>query len=89
MKQEGMRILSKLNGLKYDLFGSTVVEIHCGTVTYICGCKKITVYTDKIIKMKCDDAQICFEGEELSLENLINGQLSLCGKIKKVEFIYD
>lgn len=89
MKNRRIGIIEKINNISSDLKSNTVVEIHYGTVAYVCGCNKITVYTDENIKMDCKDTKISFEGKCLSLENLINGQLSVCGKISKVEFYND
>ncbi len=89
MKGKGKYIFEKLTDIGAEITSNTVVEIHIGTVCYVSGCNSITSYEDDCIKMNCGDVELSFEGNGLSLENLINGQLSVCGKIKKVEFMYD
>lgn len=83
------RFITIVKDIKQEVASGTVIEAHSSGKAYITGCRKITVYTDSLVEMKCADVSVSFEGEKLSLQNLINGQICLTGKVRTVNFRYD
>jgi len=89
LKNKSENIKNFIGRLSSEFFSNTAVEIHVSGIVYVTGCKKITSYTDTEIEMKCTDATVTFEGNGLRLENLINGQICVKGKVFGVNFSYD
>ena len=89
MKNRSENIKNFIGRLSSEFFSDTSVELHTSGTVYVTGCKKITSYTDTVIEMKCSETKIRFEGKGLRLENLINGQICVRGKVFGVNFSYD
>ncbi len=53
---------------------------------YITGCRKIKDYSKEKIVLECCDCTAILSGHELTVENLLNGQMSVVGKIESLEF---
>lgn len=72
-----------------DLFSDTVLEIHPAGAMYITGCKKITKYDGREVELSFSDCLVAVKGDRLGIENLVNGQISVTGKIRTVEIKND
>ena len=83
------RLIESIRKSGREILSKTAVEIHCYGNTYVTGCKKITVYTKEKIEMICSDSKVTVHGSSLELDNLINGQIAVRGKVKAVNFDYD
>lgn len=77
--------LKEANGL----FSDTVLEIHPAGAMFITGCKKITKYDGKEVELSFSDCRVLICGDRLGIENLVNGQISVTGKIRTVEIKND
>ncbi len=83
------RLIDSVKQLGCEIGTKTVVEMHANGTVYVSGCEKISAYSGEIIEMKCSDAIVKFCGSDLRLENLINGQIAVKGRVVSVDFKYD
>ena len=72
--------------VRTELFSKTVFETVPFKGIYIAGCKKIKDYAGDKIVLECIDCKATVYGESLYIENLVNGQISVMGIIKSLEF---
>ena len=72
--------------VRCELFSKTVFETVPFKGIYIAGCKKIKDYSSEMIVLECIDCKATIHGESLFIENLVNGQISVMGKIEALEF---
>lgn len=72
--------------VKTELFSETVFETVPFKGIYIAGCRKIKDYGKERILLECIDCTADITGEGLYIENLVNGQISVMGKVLSLEF---
>lgn len=72
--------------IKTELFSDTVFETVPFKSIYISGCKKIKEYGKETIVLECTACLATVKGSGLYVENLINGQICVMGRVESVEF---
>ena len=80
-----------INGIVSNLNGelNNILEFHGDRYIFVTGCRKILKYSKEEVIMDCKKYKLTVLGKGLIIEKLINGQLSVEGKIEKTEFGYD
>ena len=82
------RLAEKIK-MSEGLLSDTVLEIHPTGIMYITGCRKITRYDRSTVELSFSDFSVSVNGQNLGIENLVNGQISVTGRIKAVEISDD
>lgn len=69
-----------------ELFSETVFEAVPMRCVYISGCRKIKGYEKDLIELECKGTNAAIYGENMKIEDLVNGQIAVVGKIRRLEF---
>ena len=82
------KVISAIRKAGDEILIDDMIEIHSGNLALISGCVKITEYSDRKLSFSFKNKKITIIGQHLTPESLINGQMSVSGKIEQVTF-YD
>lgn len=81
------KIKQLLGSAKEALLLDSQIEIVSNTHAVIQGAKGIMEYNDDSIRVKLNDREVQFYGENLSIECLSQDSMELKGKISRIEYI--
>ncbi len=62
------------------------ISIYGNTQALVDGCRGVIEYDSESVKLNCGKGIVTFTGESLKITSLINGSVSVYGKINNIEF---
>lgn len=87
IKSTKNKLKQVLQSTKDALLLNSQIEIVSNTHVVIQGAKGIVEYNDDSIRVKLNDKEVQFYGENLSIECLSQDSMELKGRISRIEYI--
>ena len=83
------KLITKAKDSAMGLLSDDTLEIHSNKIALISGSRKLKEYKDDRIVLEFRSMILIIEGDCLVPESLINGQMSVKGKISALRYEYD